>query len=125
MRTKRNLVEAVAVSLRITGAGQTPASEDFVEIAQSYDDLHARLVDRGLCYWTNTDNQTAEIPLQVFQCLVDILSSEVAGAFGKDEPMTFDDEAPERIPARTKGWRDLRRHMFKRPSGESTPFSAY
>lgn len=124
MRTRRELCTDVLEELRMVTTGLPPSANNLATVRDHYEEVHAQLVDRGLCYWTNTDDTTAEIPLAIYRPLVNIVTAEVAGNFGKDEPVAFDENG-EKVAAGVKGWRDLRRHMAKRPSGEPTPFSPY
>lgn len=124
MKTKNDLIRAVLSQLRIIGSVGDPSAEDASDVADHYDDVYAQLVDQGLCYWTNTDRTTEEIPDVVFRPLANIVSAEACDSFGKEEPVTYD-ETGEKIPVRAKGYRDLRRHMSKKPSGEATPFSSF
>ena len=123
-RTRREMATAVLQQLRLVTTGLPAAAEDIRTIIDQYEDVYAELVDRGLCYWPNSSDTAEEIPNVVFRAVVNILTGEVADVFGKEEPMTTDD-GYEPVSARVKGFRDLRRHMAKRPSGEATPFSSY
>lgn len=124
MRTRNDLVRAVLSQLRIIAATDTPSAEDATLVVDQYADLRAELVDRGLCYWPNTGATIEEIPHEVFRALANILTAEVSDSFGKPEPQTTDEDR-EPVSIRVKGFRDLRRHMAKRPSGEATRFSSY
>lgn len=124
MRTKRELVGAALGQLRIVGIGETPSAEDYANVADAYDDLHAELGDVGLCYWPNTGNDVEEIPTAIHNALVSIVAHDVADSYGK-EPGTVQGEDGRVVSDRVYGMRQLRRHISRRPSGEATPFSSY
>ena len=124
-KTKRELVSDALVALRVIGAAETPTAEDYDEVADTYDDVLAELRDEGLCYWPNTGNDVAEIPQSIFQALVLIVAHDCSDAFGKDSPTVQREGDGAELSARNYGLARLRRHMRKRRSGESTPFSLF
>lgn len=124
-RTKRQLVSAALITLRVIGATETPTADDYDEVAGTYDDLHAELRDEGLCYWPNTGNDVAEIPRAIFQALALIVAHDSADAFGKEAPSVQREGDGAQLSARNYGLSRIRRHMAKKPSGEPTPYSPF
>lgn len=124
MRTKQELVTAALRGLRVLPDGETPSAEDFDTGEAAYDELHSELADRGLVYWTNTDDVTQEIPLAVFSGLTSILADRIAASYGKPPTQTQDEDG-RMVTGYVAGMRRLRQHMSKAPSGEATPFSSY
>lgn len=124
MRTRRQLIEAALRTLRVIAAGETIDSDDFADVTEAYQGLHANLRDRGIAYWPNTGADVEEIPEPVFRGLSMVLAVECADAYGKKPPLAFDDDGRQ-TGADVVGMRMLRRHVAKRPSGEPTPFSSY
>lgn len=118
-RTKQQLSTAVLEQLRETGAGQTPDAADARLVEDRYDAKLAEWRDRGLVWWTNTNRSTAEIPLEVFQALVDLMENEVSHTFNRDNPTVQRRMMEEQLLA------PIRRSKSARSSGESTWTSHY
>lgn len=118
-KSKAELATDVLRKLTVVDALETPSAQDSAYVEDQYDHKYAELRDKGLAYWTNTDRSTEEIPLVVFGALVDIMCEDVAGAFGLKTPSDTDDVGRQ-VSCGTKGLRNLRAHVAKRPSGEST-----
>lgn len=124
MKTKRELVTDTLRHMGVTAVFNSPAGNDYEFVADAYDVLHAELTDDGLCYWANTNHDTAEIPLAVSGALISILGDQVAGVYGLEMPNEMDDDGRQ-ISAGVAGRRRIRKHIMKRPSGEATEFSSY
>lgn len=119
-KTKQDLsTDVLRVGLGVLDALHTPSAEDAALVEDQYDHKLAELRDDGLAYWPNTGRNVAEIPEAVFGALVDIMTEDVASAFGKDTPSSFDDYGRQ-VSCGTKGLRKLRAHISKRRSGEPT-----
>lgn len=119
-KTKQDLsTDVLRYGLGVLDALHNPSAEDAALIEDAYDHKLAELRDDGLCYWANTGRAIAEIPEAVFGALVDIITEDVATAFGKEVPAAFDDYGRQ-VSVGTKGLRRLRAHMSKRRSGEPT-----
>lgn len=119
-KTKVELATGVLQRLRVYTSNETPSADDSAYVEDEYDSILAMYDDKELIYWPNTDRSTAEIPIAVYQPFVDILCGTVAGTFGKAEP-TVADERGQQIPVSTRGWRNLKKHISRRPSGLPTP----
>jgi hypothetical protein len=119
MRTKAELSADVLEGLRITGAGETASAEDTAMVEGSYDTKLAEWRRRGVVWWTNTDRDTEEIPDDVFGVLVDLITNEVAGAFGKGPGGSEKRGEERRLLA---GLHELN---VKPPSGEPVTFVTY
>lgn len=124
MKTKRELVTDTLKHMGVTPVFGSAAGNDYEFTADAYDVLHAELTDDGLCYWPNTDHDTAEIPLAVSGALISILGDQVASVYGLEMPAEMDDDGRQ-ISAGVAGRRRIRKHIMKRPSGEATEFSSY
>ena len=124
MKTKREVVTSALRAIRVVPVFGTPSAEDFALAAGNYDDLHAELTDQGLCYWTNTNNDTEEIPASVSAAMEMMLSDSVATYYGKQSPNEQGEDGRV-VSFRVAGMRRLKAHMAKKPSGEATEFSSY
>lgn len=124
MKTKREIITAALRDLRVLDAVEAAAAEDHDIAARRYDALHAELRDMGLCYWSNTNDDTAEIPDAIEVALTFLLAGRLSRVFGKQEGVEVGDDG-QPVAQSVAGLRALRRHMAKRPSGEATPFSSY
>lgn len=124
MKTKRELVIDTLKHIRIVPVFGTASGEDYVFAADAYDVLHAELTDDGLCYWPNTNHDTAEIPLAVSGALISILGGQLSGVYGKEAKTVMSDDGRP-VEMSVDGMRRLRKHIMKRPSGEATEFSSY
>lgn len=118
-RTKSALSSAVLVQLRVTGAGETPSAEDAALVEDRYDAKLAEWRDRGVVWWPNTGRSVEEIPLEIFQPLVDLMENEIGHSFGRDNP------AVERRAIEERLLGNLRRNLSRRASGEATAFVVY
>lgn len=118
-KTKVELATAVLSQMRETGVGETPDADDSDYVEGRYDVKLAEWRDNGLVWWTNTSRTAEEIPLQVFQALVDLMENEVMHRFGRDNPPV------ERRLREQQLLAPLRRNLSRRPSGEPTTFSSY
>lgn len=118
-KTKNQLVERALLRIGVLDAGESPSAEDNVYVGGEYDALRAKWQDRGLCYWPNTNATTSEIPDVVFDAVANILAGAIAPAFGEAEPV-IPDENGSPMPISAIGYRDLKRHIYKRSSGEPT-----
>lgn len=123
MKTKRDIVTGALVDIRVADAVETVPPEDYDLAARRYDALHATLRDDGLCYWPNTNNDTAEIPDAIELALINLLVGRIARAFGKEEGIDMSEGRP--LPQSVAGMRALRRHVATAESGEATYFSDY
>ena len=124
MRTKREIVTDALREIRVTPIFDTPSGNDYVHVAGMYDEMHATLVDEGLAYWPNTNDDTEEIPLQVSSALVSLLAGWISKSYGKEEGTEQDNDGRV-VSASVMAKRTIRRHISKRPSGEATEFSSY
>lgn len=113
--TKAQLVSDVLMTLRVTGAGETPSADDQSYISSLYDKKLAEWANRDLVYWENTGDNTAEIPGVVFTILRDLLVNQAASAYGKGPPSVLEIGASEELLLR-----GLRRHMARAASGFPT-----
>ncbi len=119
-QTKQQLAtDVLRLGLGVIDALSDPSAEDSALVESAYDTKRSELIDKGLAYWPNTGRDVDEIPDAIFGALVDIMSEDVASAFGMPIPGAFDDYGRQ-VSCGTKGLRNLRAHMAKRPSGEST-----
>lgn len=125
MKTKREIVTGALQSIGVCPVfQQSPSAEDFSFAAKTYDDLHAELKDKGLCYWANTGADVEEIPAALSQALQDIVGSMIAGPYGVPAPVSMDEDGRP-ASAYVTGMRRVRAHIAKKPSGEQTEFSLY
>ena len=124
MRTKREIVTGALREIRVVAIFDDPSGNDYVHVADMYDEMHAELTEQGLAYWANTNDNTEEIPLQVASALVSLLAGRIATSYGKTEADEQDNDGRP-VAASVKAMRTLRRHISKRPSGEATEFSSY
>lgn len=113
-KTKAELSAAVLEQMRETGMGETPDADASDLVERRYDAKLAEWRDQGLVWWTNTNRNTQEIPLELFQPLIDLMENEVAHAFGRDNPTV------QRREIETQLLKPLRRSQSRRPSGEPT-----
>jgi len=119
-KTKQDLAtDVLRVGLGVIDALHSPSAEDSALIEGQYDHKLAELRDDGLVYWPNTGRDVSEIPEAIFGALVDIMTEDVANAFGKETPSAFDDYGRQ-VSCGTRGLRKLRAHISKRRSGEPT-----
>jgi hypothetical protein len=118
-KTKAQLSTDVLRQMNETGAGQAPDADDAKLIEDRYDAKLAEWRDRGLVWWTNTDRNTAEIPLELYQAIVDLMENEVKDTYGRDNPL------PQRRMIEEALLAPLRRSKSSRASGVPTSFSAY
>jgi hypothetical protein len=118
-KTKAQLSTDVLRQMNETGAGQAPDADDAKLIEDRYDTKLAEWRDRGLVWWTNTGRNTAEIPLELYQAIVDLMENEVKDTYGRDNPL------PQRRMIEEQLLAPLRRSKSSRASGVSTSFSIY
>lgn len=119
-KTKQELaIDVLRLGLGVIDALHSPSAEDAALVEDSYDHKLAELRDKGLAYWPNTSRTAEEIPDAVYGALVDIMTEDVAGAFGVKLDPAFDDFG-RAVSVGTKGLRNLRAHMRKQASGEPT-----
>lgn len=118
-KTKQQLSTSVLEQLREIGSGQDPDADDADLIERRYDAKLSEWRDRGVAWWPNTNRSTAEIPLVVFQIVVDLMENEVMHQFGRDNPTVQRRLMEEQLLGH------LRRHLAKPPSGESTTVTNY
>jgi len=118
-KTKAQLSAAVLEQMNEVGVGQSVDPDEAALIEERYDWKLAEWRDRGLVWWANTTRSAEEIPLQVFQPLVDLMENEVMHSFGRDNPM------PQRKAMEEQLLVMLRRAKAPGRSGESTSFSVY
>lgn len=118
-KTKAELADAVLKRLRVCAADQSPSANDSAYVENEYDSILAMYDDKEMIYWPNTGRLVAEIPLAAYHALVDILCGSVSTAYGKPEP-TVADERGNQIPCSTRGWRNLKKHIARKPSGFPT-----
>lgn len=100
--------------MREIGSGQTADADDSQLVEDRYDVKLSEWRDRGLVWWANTDRATEEIPDNVFQIVVDLMENEMLATFGRENPSVQRRAIEEQLLA------GLRRHLMRRPSGEST-----
>jgi hypothetical protein len=124
MKTLRQIATAALEELGVIAASETVAAEDMDLARRRYGAVLADLRDAGLAYWTNTNLDTEEIPDAVEIAMTQLLASRLAAVFGKPDPKETGEDGQETTFA-VSGMRRLRRHMAKRPSGETTPFSSF
>lgn len=125
MKTKREIVTGALKDIGVCPIfQQSPSAEDHAYAAEAYDDLHAELKDRGLCYWANTGADVEEIPPALATALQGIVSSIIAGPYGAKDPIVMDEDGRP-VSAYVMGMRRVREHIAKKPSGEQTEFSPY
>jgi hypothetical protein len=106
--------------MNVYGPDETPSAEDASTVEAKYDSKLLEWRDEGLIYWDNGSNRnTEEIPDRVFSVLCDLMENEVRNQFKSDNPPV------QRMAQEVALLRRLRRHLAKKPSGESTPFSSY
>lgn len=119
MITKRQLVTRVLLRLGEISAEETPTADAMTYVSDEYDTKRLEWRDAGLCWWPNTDLNTAEIPDQAVGPLINLMVNVVGPAFGRDMSLA-DQMAQEEILLRP-----LRRIHAKPASGEPTSFDVY
>jgi hypothetical protein len=119
-RSKAQLSRETLRQMNVYAPDEEPSAEDAAAVEGKYDTKLREWRDDGLVYWLNgTNRNTEEIPDQVFGILCDLMENEVRNQFKGDNPPV------QRLAQETVLLSRLRRHLSKRPSGESTTFSSY
>lgn len=118
-KTKADLSTQVLRQMNIIAAQETASSSDASYVEGVYDTKLKEWRELGLVYWPNTTRTTSEIPDAVFGMLADLMENEIGNAFGRQNPQ------PQRMAIEENMLGRLRRHMAKKPSGESTTFSSF
>lgn len=113
-KTERDLVKAALLKIGVLDSHEEPSGTDFTYARDQYRNNLERWRDDGLVYW-----ERDEIPEVVFAALEKLLANEIEIAFGARKTVA-DAVAAERILIR-----ELRRHMTKKPSGQSTEFCSF
>lgn len=109
--TKEQLATATLRQMGLVPVGDSPAPENASFVKDVYDQKLAEWRDRGLVYWPNTDDSTAEIPVAVFQPLVMLLANWVGPSFGKAAALE------EQVAREEMLLKPLRRHVARAPTG--------
>lgn len=117
MKTKTQLSTAVLRDLREVGDGEAPTAEAAKLVEDAYDAKHAEWRRRGLAWWDNTGKHVAEIPLEAFQVVVDLMANETSGSLGRPEAPK---SAADKREIEKSLLRDLRAMLHKPSSGEQT-----
>lgn len=111
LKTKRDLAIETLRRARLVGSLEVPPAEDLARVVTVYNTKLEEWRDRGLVYWPNTNDVTEEIPIAVFDILVDLLVNVIAPQFGQATLSVLDRNAVEdRLLGR------LRRHTHMKSS---------
>lgn len=121
MLTKAELVVEVLGQLRVLAASEDPSVKDAAFVALAYDGKLDEWRRRGFVWWLNTGYVVREIPIEVFDTLVDLMTNELSNSFGVRKTIPL----ARKRSNETYLLRSLRGINAKPPSGESTTFSSY
>lgn len=105
LRTKKHLSTAVLRKLGVIDPLANPSSKDAQIVWSAYDDKLKELTAKGLVFWTNTNESTAEIPKEVFVILVALIANDLATWFGQEQ------SDADRVALEAQLLSELRQHV--------------
>jgi hypothetical protein len=117
-KTKAQLATSVLRKMRIVDAVENPSASDSELVETAYDAKTAAWRRLGYIWWPNTGRLVQEIPDEVFDVMVRLISNSVSDDYGMPRQAT--EEAAEKMLLR-----EVRALNHKPDSGESTWFCPY